>query len=66
MVVTYGSILGSLRTAALECDPVALVLETLRSDKTLNAWGLGVCLGTLLALLRLDLTTNDKLANLSH
>jgi len=29
---TYGSVLGSFRTAALECDAVALVLEALRSN----------------------------------
>lgn len=50
--------------ATLECDSVALVLETLRSDETLDAWGLGVCLGALLALLWLNLTTDDELANL--
>lgn len=48
--------------AALECDPVALVLETLRSDEALDARGLGVWLGTL--LLWLNLTANDKLADL--
>ena len=64
--MTYGSILGSLCTAALECDAVALVLETLRSDQTLDARSLGVWLGTLLALLWLDLTTDDELANLQY
>lgn len=59
---TYGSILGSLRAAALECDPVALVLETLRSDQTLDLGGLGVGLCAL--LLGLDLTADDELADL--
>ena len=63
---TYGSILGGFRPAALECDPVALVLETLRSDETLDAWSLGVWLRVLLALLGLDLTANDELADLDH
>ena len=61
---TYGSVLGSLRAAALECDPVALVLETLGSDETLDARSLGVGLGTL--SLGLDLTANDELADLDH
>lgn len=59
---TYGSVLGSLRAAALECDPVALVLEALRSNKTLDLGGLGVGLGAL--LLGLDLTADDELADL--
>jgi hypothetical protein len=59
---TYGSILGSLRTAALECDAVTLVLKTLRSNQALNLGGLGVWLRAL--LLGLDLTTDDELANL--
>jgi hypothetical protein len=59
---TYGSILGSLRATALECDPVALVLETLRSNKTLDLGGLGV---RLLALaLGLDFAADDELADL--
>lgn len=64
MVVTYGSILGSLRTAALECDPVALVLETLGSDQTLDLGSLGVWLRAL--LLGLDLAADDELANLQN
>lgn len=59
---TYGSILGSLRPAALECEPVALVLQALRSNQTLDLGGLGVGLGAL--LLGLDLTTDDELADL--
>lgn len=64
MRMTYGGILSSLRSATLECNTVTLVLETLRGDQTLNARSLGVWLGTLLALLWLNLTTNDELANL--
>ena len=62
--MTYGSVLGGLGLAALEGDAVALVLETLGGDETLNARSLGVGLGTL--LLGLDLTTNDELADLDH
>jgi hypothetical protein len=47
---------------ALECDPVTLVLETLRGNQTLDLGSLGVWL--LALALRLDLTTNDELANL--
>ena len=61
-VETYGSVLGSLRAAALECDPVALVLQALGSNQTLDARSLGVGLGTL--LLGLDLTADDELADL--
>lgn len=61
---TYGSVLGGLGLATLECDAVALVLETLGGDQTLDARGLGVGLGTL--LLGLDLTTDDELADLNH
>lgn len=62
--VTYGSVLGGLGLAALECDAVALVLETLGGDQTLDARSLGVGLGTL--SLGLDLTTDDELADLGH
>jgi len=41
---------------------VALVLETLRSDQTLDLGGLGVGLCAL--LLGLNLTADDELANL--
>jgi hypothetical protein len=60
----YGGILGSFRVAALECDPVALVLETLRSNQTLDTGSLGVWL--LALALRLDLTANDELADLAE
>lgn len=61
---TYGSVLGSLRTAALECDAVALVLQALGSDQALDLGGLGVGLGAL--LLGLDLATDDELADLYY
>lgn len=60
--MTYGSILAGLRTATLDCDPVPLVLQALRSDQTLDASSLRVRLGTL--LLRLDFTADDELADL--
>lgn len=62
MGITYGSILALLGVLALECDTVTLVLETLRSDQTLDLGGLGVWLLSL--ALWLNLTTNDELANL--
>jgi len=59
---TYGSILGLLSITALECDAVALVLQTLGSNQTLDLRGLGV---RLLALtLWLHLTTDNELADL--
>ena len=62
MGITYGLVLDLLGLAALEGDPVALVLETLGGDQTLDLGGLGV---RLLALtLGLDLATNDVLADL--
>lgn len=61
---TYGGVLGSLRAAALECDTVALVLETLGSNKTLDLGGLGVGLRAL--LLGLNLAADDKLADLYY
>jgi len=60
--VLVGSILGSLRATALECESVALVLETLRSNKTLDLGGLGVGLCAL--LLGDDFTANDELADI--
>ena len=59
---TYGSILGLLGVAALECDAVALMLETLWGDKTLDLWCLGVWL--LALTLWLDFTSDDELADL--
>ena len=60
--LTYSSILGGFRTTALDCDSVTLVLETLRSNETLDARSLGVWLGTL--LLWLDFAADDELADL--
>lgn len=60
--IVVGSILGSFRTAALECKSVTLVLQTLGSHQALNLGGLGVWL---LALgLGLDLTANDELTDI--
>lgn len=59
---TYGLVLDLLGLAALECDPVALVLQTLGGDQTLDLGSLGVGLRAL--LLGLDLATDDVLADL--
>ncbi|GAH17032.1 unnamed protein product, partial [marine sediment metagenome] len=56
------SILGGLCAAALECDAVALVLEALGGDQTLDLGGLGVGLCAL--LLGLDLAADDELTDL--
>jgi len=61
--VLVSSILGALRVAALECDAVALVLQTLRSNQTLDLWCLGVWL--LALTLWLNLTTDNELADLN-
>lgn len=59
---TYSLILDLLGLAALEGDPVALVLETLGRDQTLDLGGLGV---RLLALtLGLDLATDNVFPDL--
>lgn len=59
---TYGLVLDLLGLAALERSAMALVLETLGSDQSLDLGRLGV---RLLALtLGLDLAANDVLANL--
>ena len=59
---TYRLVLDLLGLAALERNAVALVLETLGSDESLDLGGLGV---RLLALaLGLDLTSDDVLADL--
>ena len=60
--VTYGSVLGRFSVTALECDPVALVLEALGSDQTLDLGCLGVGLRAL--LLGLNLAADNELANL--
>jgi hypothetical protein len=62
MEETYGGILGIFCSAALKCDAVALMLETLRGDETLDLRSLRVWLRAL--FLGLNLTTDDELANL--
>lgn len=62
--VTYSSFLGALRVATLECESMTLVLETLRSNQTLDLWCLGV---DLLALtLWLNLTTDNEFTDLTQ
>jgi len=60
--IFIGSILGLLGVAALQCDAVTLVLETLRSNKTLDLGSLGIWL--LALALRLNLTTDNELADI--
>ena len=60
--MTYRGILARLGLAALECDSVTLVLETLRGDETLDAGGLGV--GFLAFAFGLDFAADDEFANL--
>ena len=59
---THRSILRRLGSTTLECDPVALVLETLRGDQTLDTWSLGVRFGAF--FLWLDFTANNVAADL--
>lgn len=59
--VLSSSILGCLGPPPLESNPVALVLEALRSNKPLDLGGLGVWL---LAVLRLNLTTDNKFSDI--
>jgi len=59
---THSSILGSLSITALQRNAVALVLEALGSNQTLDLGSLGVWL--LALTLWLDFTTDDKLADL--
>ena len=59
---TYSLVLDLLGLAALERDPVALVLEALGGDEPLDLGRLGV--GGLALTLGGDLTTNDVLADL--
>lgn len=59
---TYSLVLDLLGLATLERDAVALVLETLGSDQSLDTGSLGV---RFLALaFRLDLTSNNVLSDL--
>jgi len=60
--VLVGSILGLLCVTALQCNAVALVLQTLGSNQTLDLWRLGIWL--LALTLWLNLTTNNELANI--
>lgn len=61
-IVTYRLVLDLLGLSALERNAVALVLQTLGSNQSLDLGGLGV---RLLALsLGLDLTSDDVLADL--
>lgn len=59
---TYGLILDLLSLSALERDPVALVLQTLGSDQTLDLGSLGV--GLLSLTLGLNFTSDDVLSDL--
>ena len=61
--VTYRSILGSFRTTTLESHMMTLMLETLRSNETLDTRSLGIWF--LAFALRRNLTTNDEAADLS-
>ena len=54
-------ILRSLCSSTLECDSVSLVLETLRSDESLDLGSFGVWL--LAFTFRLNLSSNDELAD---
>lgn len=63
-VETYSSILTSLSTTTLERDAVALVLQALRSDETLDAGGFGV--GLRAFFLGLDFAADDEFADLCH
>lgn len=59
---TYSRILLSLGLATLECDSVTLVLETLRSNETLDLGSFGIWL--LALALWLDFTTDNEFADL--
>lgn len=61
-LVLGSCILGLLGIAALQRNAVALVLEALRGDQTLDLWGLGVWL--LALTLWLNLTTNNELTDI--
>lgn len=60
--VLGSSILGLLSISALQRNTMTLVLQTLRSNQSLNLWCLGVWLLTL--ALWLNFTTDDKLADI--
>lgn len=59
---TYSSILRSLCMTALERNSMTLVLQALRSNEALDLRSLGVWF--LALALRLDLTSDNELANL--
>ena len=61
LVLSIG-LLGVLSTTLLESQDVTLALENDGGNKTLDLGGLGV--GLLLGVLGLNLTTNDKLADI--
>ena len=61
-MTAYCSILDTLLLPALKRYATALVLQTLRSDKTLDLGGLGV--GFLPFTLWLDFTADDELADI--
>ena len=60
--MTYGCVLDTLCLSALKGNTTTLVLETLRSNETLDLRCFGVWF--LALALWLDFTTNHKLANL--
>jgi len=60
--VLVGSILGLLCVTTLQCNAVALVLQTLGSNQTLDLWCFGIWL--LALTLWLNLATNNELANI--
>jgi hypothetical protein len=62
MESTYSSVLGLLRVTALQCDAVALVLEALRSDQTLDLGRL--CVWLLALSLWLNLSSDNELTDL--
>lgn len=59
---TYSSVLGCFSVAALERDAVTFMLQTLRGDEALDAWGFGV--GFLAFTLGLHFTADDEFADL--
>ena len=59
---TYSGILGSLGLTTLECNAVTFVLETLRSNESLDLGGFGIWL--LALAFRLDFATNNEFADL--
>ena len=58
----YGSILDTLTLATLKSNTTTLMLETLRSNETLDFGGFGVWFFAF--TFRLDFAANDEFANL--